>query len=107
MIFHFFFSKYGSEHNTGVCACVCVSVWAKPGSVLKHISEPQCFSCGGRRERRLKCKELPPWLHSDLRGAMETSVMGRRGSLDVDVSLLAKADNLLKSNSSDECSVCA
>lgn len=72
----------------------------------------------GEEERgRLKCKELLWWRHSDLRGAMETPVMGGRrgvgmqeegvggGFCDVDVPLSAKADNLLKSNSSDESSL--
>lgn len=38
---------------------------------------------------------------------METAVIGGGGeSCDVDVSLSAKPDNLLQSDSSDECSLC-
>lgn len=50
----------------------------------------------------MKCKELLQWRHSDLKGAMETPVTGWGGSCDVDVSLSAKADNLLKSHCVDE-----
>lgn len=56
-----------------------VRVWAKPRSVLKCISRPRCLSCGGRKEGRLKCKELLQWRHSDLKGAMETPVTGWGG----------------------------
>jgi len=75
-------SKFVREHCTGVCVYVRAKLW----SVLKHISRPWCSSCGGRKEaeeRRLKCKELPWWRHSDLRGAMETPVMGGGGGLQM------------------------
>lgn len=47
-------------------------------------------ACGGRRESRLKCKELPPWRQSDLRGATEMPVTGGVSS-EVDVPLSANA----------------
>lgn len=83
------------------CMCLCE---AKPCSLQNIFPKPQRSSCGGRREQRLKRKELPLRRHTDLRGAMETPVtgsgVGRGCGVGVPVMLtrlcLQKADNLLK-----------
>lgn len=83
------------------CQCQECCVWK---DCEKHISTSRCLKNQERREGRLKCKELPWCHHGDQRGVMEKPVTGWE-TCDVDVSLSAMADNLLKSNSSHKCSL--